>query len=903
MFYLLTIGAFIAALVALGRIGKLQGRLNETRSLLRAVHEELEQLKSAVNRLKPEMVAEPDVKPAASRKRTAAKAAAAEAIVSEPEVPSQSEPKSDGEPEPALAAAAMPQMQEARTAGSSLKSIEQALAGRWFVVIGGIAIALGGLLFVKYAHDNGLIPPWLRVAFGYAFAGALVYGGEYVRKVRNAAISDYVPAALSAAGLVIAFGVTYAAYALYDLFSPGLCFPLLVANGLAALWLSRRQGPLIAALGLVGSYAAPALVPSDHPSAWGFFAYLLVIVVACFYELRDRPWWWLGFSAIGGALLWSLLWIHGGLYDASQLVPTGLFAFALALAATFIPRGLAALTEDYGTIAEGQLIKPPLQMALAGGTAGALVLASLVVTSRHATGALLFFAAGMTCISVYGWVRAHKNIAPLLAACLTFIVMILWRDVSTLYPAMDDQGFWTLVPGLVEPPRFVTWMLLAMAAFGLAGLAGTITKRQPPYWDVLAASSIPLFLFGAWGLADFTMGHAMWAMIAVAAAALLLAVSHLLKSRIAEPEIETAITLLVAASALTALFAADRLFDTVWYTIAIAALAAAYAAGSRLIPLRVFGIIAALLASFAAARLFIGREFWATPEGLPLGQHWPIYGYGVPAGLFWLASRLLIDPKDGKPRVSLEGLSLGLLISLVSLELRVLIGGGVTAHEFSLLELASHVVAWLGAAFGLAYRQKIYSGFISRWGTLALVGASCAMLVVMLLPNNPAFTQEAMQPGALINPLWLAYFIPAALLALIVNRDTLLGSAPYRQVIGGLALFSVIMFATLMVKRAYQGPVMVESFLSSAENYTVSLVWLLMSIAAFIGGMKIDRQYIRVAGLGIMALTVLKVFTYDFAELDGLWRIASLMGLGFSLVGIGWLYTRFVNKPTAAVSV
>ena len=37
---------------------------------------------------------------------------------------------------------------------------------------------------------------------------------------------------------------------------------------------------------------------------------------------------------------------------------------------------------------------------------------------------------------------------------------------------------------------------------------------------------------------------------------------------------------------------------------------------------------------------------------------------------------------------------------------------------------------------------------------------------------------------------------------------------------------------------------------------------------------------------------VLKVFLFDAAGLEGLARIASFMALGFSLIGIGWVYSR-----------
>ena len=106
------------------------------------------------------------------------------------------------------------------------------------------------------------------------------------------------------------------------------------------------------------------------------------------------------------------------------------------------------------------------------------------------------------------------------------------------------------------------------------------------------------------------------------------------------------------------------------------------------------------------------------------------------------------------------------------------------------------------------------------------------------------------------------------------------------------------MFITLLVKRQFQGPLLEAAFLSQAESYATSLAWLVSAIAIFMAGLKLDRQNIRYAGLAILVLTVLKVFGFDLFNLGGLWRIASIIGLGACLIGVGWLYTRFIqNKP------
>lgn len=44
-------------------------------------------------------------------------------------------------------------------------------------------------------------------------------------------------------------------------------------------------------------------------------------------------------------------------------------------------------------------------------------------------------------------------------------------------------------------------------------------------------------------------------------------------------------------------------------------------------------------------------------------------------------------------------------------------------------------------------------------------------------------------------------------------------------------------------------------------------------------------------------LTAAKVFLFDMAALTGLWRALSSLGLGLSLVAVGWLYQRFVFPP------
>ncbi|HRX36254.1 MAG TPA: DUF2339 domain-containing protein, partial [Aestuariivirga sp.] len=402
---LVAVVGFVLALIALNKISALQtrihrltGELDEAKEMLGRLVRDLAQSPHAgapdtvvrqMEETPPPEPAEPAVpaheavipEPEAEREAierqiseqvsTWASAASAEREVSKPE--EQREPAPAAERFETAPAAGPPEFSPPPApppAPARRGDMEQALASRWFVWIGGIAIAIGGLLFVKYAYDNNLIPPSVQIILGLIAAAALVGAGEFARR-KSADVNgpNYVPAALSAAGLVTTFGSIYAAYALYELISPTPAFVGLAAVALGALALSRLQGPLIAALGLLGSYATPTLIPSEHPSAWNFFPYLLVIHAASFMVLRGRIWWWLGYAAIAGSTAWALLWLVGKPFEPQDVWPIGLFAHAIGLISFFAISGVASLRND-----DRNLTAPPLLIGLVGLAAETLIL-------------------------------------------------------------------------------------------------------------------------------------------------------------------------------------------------------------------------------------------------------------------------------------------------------------------------------------------------------------------------------------------------------------------------------------------------------------------------------------------------------------------------------------------------
>ena len=62
-------------------------------------------------------------------------------------------------------------------------------------------------------------------------------------------------------------------------------------------------------------------------------------------------------------------------------------------------------------------------------------------------------------------------------------------------------------------------------------------------------------------------------------------------------------------------------------------------------------------------------------------------------------------------------------------------------------------------------------------------------------------------------------------------------------------------------------------------------------------GLWRQQSVIHVGSLVLLLITIGKVFLVDAAELEGLLRVLSFLGLGLALIGIGFFYNKVVFAP------
>jgi uncharacterized membrane protein len=186
---------------------------------------------------------------------------------------------------------------------------------------------------------------------------------------------------------------------------------------------------------------------------------------------------------------------------------------------------------------------------------------------------------------------------------------------------------------------------------------------------------------------------------------------------------------------------------------------------------------------------------------------------------------------------------------------------------------------------------------VFRYGSMVVGGLSVlSILSAHFVGLNPYFTGELLGKWPFLDLLFVGYLLPGIAyggLALYAR-----GRRPMPYVIM-LALTGVALafaWVTLSVRRYWHGEGIADwkGFLQP-ETYTYSVVWLLLGVLLLVVGSKFDSKSIRLASAGLVLIAVVKVFLIDMANLEGILRALSFIGLGAVLIGIGLFYQKILS--------
>lgn len=84
--------------------------------------------------------------------------------------------------------------------------------------------------------------------------------------------------------------------------------------------------------------------------------------------------------------------------------------------------------------------------------------------------------------------------------------------------------------------------------------------------------------------------------------------------------------------------------------------------------------------------------------------------------------------------------------------------------------------------------------------------------------------------------------------------------------------------------------------ISNAIQMTLSVIWTVYAIGLVVAGFIWKNRPLRFMAIVIFAITILKVFLFDLANLDTIYRIISFIVLGGLLVVVSYLYQRYKDR-------
>jgi uncharacterized membrane protein len=80
------------------------------------------------------------------------------------------------------------------------------------------------------------------------------------------------------------------------------------------------------------------------------------------------------------------------------------------------------------------------------------------------------------------------------------------------------------------------------------------------------------------------------------------------------------------------------------------------------------------------------------------------------------------------------------------------------------------------------------------------------------------------------------------------------------------------------------------------RDLTLSIAWAIYALVLLVLGMRRHVGALRWVSLALFIATIAKVFLYDLASLEGLYRVGSMFGLAVSLLIVSLLYQRLVFR-------
>ncbi len=793
-------------------------------------------------------------------------------------------------------------------------NLEKFIGENLISTVGILILVLGVGIGAKFAIDNGWISPLMRIVFGYVIGFGLL--GVAVRlKEKYLSFS----AVLLSGGMAILYFVTYFAYALYSLIGQPTAFGLMVVFTVftvAAALLYNRQ--IIAHIGLVGAYAIPFLLSDDSGDYLFLFSYMTILNVGILAISLKKFWKPLFYTSSAFTWLIFLGWFVTKYSSADHFYLAIIFLgiFFSIFYATKIVHGIswpesqddenlvciiATALIFYGfCFAIGDIQAGNREYAVFFIYLGVAALAMLLTSFRFYGRVLVYVTYPLTWLIFGAWflTKYQTNEHLVLASVAAAGFFAIFYGATLIYRLMTDDLVLAEHAGLLITNSFIFY-----------GFGYTILQSRESLWAYQ-------------GL--FTTGHAAFhSLVAHAvnkfkASAVdivqVLAILIITFSTIAIPiQFDgNAVTMIWSVQA-AALFwfgraRAIELFE--YFSYPIIALAAGSMALDWFIAFaertnyasefnrHVFAngdFIAAIIFVGAMAFIYVTHQDDKHESVLPV-ELARIFGYVV-AVLGVAALYNLFRVEISNYHHSLVANS-GIFADGSSPSQASLIRAG-DISSFNVIWQLNYTMLF-AAVMSVVNIKKLRSVNLAK-PSIALdllsIGAflPIGMVLFYQLRVNYMLSDADMASGPMhVGIRHISYLFVAGLLYVlfVYSRDREL--TPELPADKSAAAFDSIFYATIFITASGELVNLMEQLhIPDSPKLGLSIFWAVYAVVMIVVGIAQNKVYLRIAAIVLLAVTLVKLFFYDIADLPTIPKTILFVAIGILMLIVGYLYNRY----------
>jgi uncharacterized membrane protein len=276
----------------------------------------------------------------------------------------------------------------------------------------------------------------------------------------------------------------------------------------------------------------------------------------------------------------------------------------------------------------------------------------------------------------------------------------------------------------------------------------------------------------------------------------------------------------------------------------------------------------------------IGRIDWAIGV-VPVGESAVL--------AFLLRSLLLLEPAGERDigRLALvAGAALAFVTVAIPLQLK---------HQWITIGWALE-----GAALAWLYRRVRHTGLL--YFVAGLLGA----VFVRLAMNPEILMYEPRGTMRIFNWYLYAYVICAVAMFVAAywlssTEDRLVTGLPrLSQLLPAAGVILLFLLLNIEIADYYAtGPTIAFIFgVTLSQDLTYTIGWLAFGMALLAAGIAMRNRASRLTAVVLITITTLKCFLYDLSSLEGLYRVASFVGLALSLALVSLALQKFVlSRP------